>query len=409
MRARLPTTTMLSLAWRNLWRNRERSLIMMGSLALAVGAMIFLIAMMRGLIGDMQAQTIKTLPGDIQIHHPQFREDPSIEFTITPPSDKVMQLLNSNEIEAWSSRIKIGGMAMSERATRGIELIGYDPSSEGDNAFNNLKLIEGRWLRDANDVIVGKRLLEKLETDVGKRIVIITQGLENDSTEIGLRIVGSFTAETAQQEETQIYIAKSKAQSWLQLGDKIHEIAIYTRQDSLTASVQQKLLAVIDTLEIKRWDELNPYLSAMLKSSDAMITVIIVIIFATLSFGLVNTLVMAIFERTKEIGLMLALGLKPMHITKLILTEMLILLTVGVTAGNLVAGSFLYSLKDGIDLSQFAEGFAMIGVSPLLLPIFTWNDLILCNSIVVTLGLLSSTLPAWRASHKKPIEALNND
>jgi len=210
-------------------------------------------------------------------------------------------------------------------------------------------------------------------------------------------------------EERQIFLPLSKAQHWLALDQRVHEIAVYAQTTTDISDLQQTLQQLAAPLEVLRWDELVPYLSAMLKSSDDMITVLIVIVFLTLSFGLVNTLVMAIFERTKEIGLMLALGLRPRQIALLIMGEMLVLLLIGITAGDIIAGGTLYYLRDGLDLSQFAEGFAMIGVSAVLTPIFNWHDLLLCNGIVIFLGLASSLLPAWRASHLKPIEALYRD
>lgn len=409
MSAKLPLLTMTSLAWRNLMRNRERSAIMAGALTIAVGAMIFLIAMMRGMMGDMQSQTIQGLPGDIQIHAPEFRNDPDIEYHFRSPTAELQSALNSPLIKAWSERIKVSAMISSERVNRGVEIIAFNAQQEGHDAFGNIVLTEGQWLDEGSGIIVGKTLLEKLETNLGKRVVLITRALDGSTAEIGMPIVGVYRAEMRAKEESQIYISLSKAQQWLGLEGNIQEISVYANNPSQLSSIQQQLKLASPDLEVMRWDELIPYMSAMLKSSDAMITVLTVIIFVTLSFGLVNTLVMAIFERTKEIGLMLALGLQPRQISLLIMSEMLVLLLIGLLLGDLIAGSILYHLSAGIDLSQFAEGLAMMGVSATLTPIFLWHDLLMCNGIVIFLGLASSLLPAWKASHLKPIEALYRD
>ncbi len=409
MSAKLPMTTMLSLASRNLLRNKERSAIMTGSLTIAVAAMIFLIAMMRGMMGDMQTQTIKGLPGDIQIHHPAYRNDPDIEYHFSPTNEHLKSVLNGPLVRAWSERIKVNAMISSERANRGVEIIAFNPAQEGRDAFGNINLIEGHWLEQGSGIIVGKALLENLETDLGKRVVLMTRALDGDTAEIGLPIIGVYRAEMRTSEESKIYIALDKAQHWLGLDSYIHEITIYVNDQQQLSTIQLQLQQARPDLEVMRWDELIPYLSTMLKTSDAMITVLIVIVFITLSFGLVNTLVMAIFERTKEIGLMLALGLKPLQISLLIMSEMLVLLLCGLFLGDLIASSILYHLRDGIDLSQFADGLAMMGVSASLTPIFKLDDIILCNSIVILLGLASSLIPAWKASHLKPIEALYRD
>ena len=145
----------------------------------------------------------------------------------------------------------------------------------------------------------------------------------------------------------------------------------------------------------------------MLEVMDGFVLVWIVVIFLALSFGLVNTLVMAVFERVREIGLMLALGMKPFMILAQILLESLLLLLIGLAVGNLLAWLSIVPLRDGIDVSIVAEGMEMFGASSVLYPELTLDDVVLANVIVILLGLVASLSPAWRASRYQPIEAIS--
>jgi ABC-type lipoprotein release transport system permease subunit len=144
----------------------------------------------------------------------------------------------------------------------------------------------------------------------------------------------------------------------------------------------------------------------MLGVMDGFVLVWIIVIFLALSFGLVNTLMMAVFERIREIGLMQALGMKPSAILYQVLLESLMLLALGLLAGNLLAVATVIPIRDGIDISVVAKGMEMMGASSILYPALKTNDLVMANVVVIVLGILTSLLPAWRASRYRPVEAI---
>ncbi len=158
--------------------------------------------------------------------------------------------------------------------------------------------------------------------------------------------------------------------------------------------------------EVKRWYELDRYLGAMLKMMDGFVLVWVIVIFLALSFGLVNTLVMAVFERIREIGLMLALGMRPSSIVGQVIFESLFLLCIGLALGNAFAWLTVVPLKDGIDISGVAQGLEMMGASSVLYPDLQLGDVITANVVVLALGFLASLSPAWRASRYQPVEAI---
>jgi ABC-type lipoprotein release transport system permease subunit len=159
-------------------------------------------------------------------------------------------------------------------------------------------------------------------------------------------------------------------------------------------------------VEVLPWQELNRYLGGMLKVMDGFVLVWMIVVFLALSFGLVNTLVMAVFERIREIGLMLALGMRPSSILGQIIVESALLLVIGLVLGNALAWASMVPLKDGIDISAVAQGMEMFGASSILYPEQTLQDTITANVVVLVLGFFASLSPAWRASRYEPIEAI---
>jgi len=235
----------------------------------------------------------------------------------------------------------------------------------------------------------------------------MSQDPQNEIADRGFRVVGLFEAQLASYEETLVFAGKSTVQKMLRIGDQVSEIAVmgndYRHVDPLYAEVDALFG---DDAEVLPWQELDTYLGSMLKVMDGFVLVWMIVIFLALSFGLVNTLVMAVFERVREIGLMLALGMRPSSILGQIIIESLLLLVLGLLIGNLLAWASVVPLRDGIDISAVAEGMEMFGAASVLYPELEWRDVVTANVVVLTLGFLASLSPAWRASRYDPIEAI---
>lgn len=407
----LPFRAMLVLSWRNLWRNHRRTMIMLAAISVGVWAMIFMTALMRGMVDDMLKQGIQNLPGHIQIHHPDFRNDPSIVNSIDAPSGDLLKALDDPSTKAWSTRIKVPAIIASERETRGINLLGIEPEAETLISGIGEQIIEGRFLLDKSDkgLVIGAKLAERLETRLGKRVVVISQDPDNNIAERGFKVVGIYKAKMPGLEEFNVYAALETLQTLLKIGNKISEITIVDEDfrdiETLYQNIKQ---ATPENLEIKAWYELDAYLKYMLNMMDGFVLVWVIIIFLALSFGLVNTLVMAVFERVREIGLIQALGMRPGMIVYQILLESLLLLLIGLGIGNLLAIITVKPLESGLDISIVAEGMAMMGASSMLYPSLTASDMILANTVVIILGILTSILPAWRAAKLDPVRAINS-
>ena len=397
------------LAWRNLWRNHRRTLIMVGAVTVGVWAMIFMTALMRGMVSDMIEDGVRNLPGHVQAHNPAFRDDPSINNLIRLPDSELEKRLEGADVVAWASRVNVPAVISSERESRGVSLVGIDPARDDQLTGLSSTIVAGRSLEGTDDtgLIVGASLLDKLETDLGKRVVVMSQDPDNEIADRGFRVVGVFEAKLPTQEEGVVFAGKTTVTNMLGIADRVTEVAVIGDDYRNVEPVYREIRERLDgDLAVERWTELAAYLGSMLKVMDGFVLVWFVVIFLALSFGLVNTLVMAVFERVREIGLMLALGMRPMAILAQVIVESLLLLALGLALGTLLAWLSVLPFEDGMDLSSVAAGMEMFGMSSVLYPELRLADIVLANVVVLTLGVLASLSPAWRASRYEPMDAI---
>jgi len=398
-----------TLAWRNLWRNHRRTIIMLAAISIGAWAMIFMTSLMRGMVNEMLRDGIRALPGHVQVHHSQYRDDPSVSNLLAMTADEIETVFAAAGVESYAARVRVPAIISSERESRGVTLVGIDPVQERSITAIGSVIAEGRGLEGVDDgsVVIGRKLAEKLETRVGKRIVLMSQDPDNEVADRGYRVVGLFEANLAAHEEAFVFAGRETVQKMLRIDDGVSEVAVagddYRHVDILLSQVRG---AMDSSDEVLPWQELDEYLGTMMGVMDGFVLVWVIVIFLALSFGLVNTLVMAVFERVREIGLMLALGMRPSSILGQIIVESVLLLVLGLIIGNALAFATVVPLRDGIDISAVAEGMEMFGAASILYPEIERGDVIMANVVVLILGFLASLSPAWRASRYEPVEAI---
>jgi ABC-type lipoprotein release transport system permease subunit len=397
------------LAWRYLWRNHRRTIVMLSAISIGAWAMIFMTALTRGMVDQMISDGISVLPGHVQLHNPDFLDDPSITNRVSLTDADLTRRFDGAGFTAWASRVRVPAVITSERESRGVTLLGIDPAAERDFSFVDYDKVDGRFLDSPDDtgVVIGAKLADTLDTEVGKRIVLMSQDPDNEIADRGFRVVGLFHANMETYEETYAFIGKTIAQKMLRIGDTTTEVVFFGDDYRNVEPTYEKVAAAVDeSMRVSRWTEVDTYLGTMLSVMDGFMLIWVVVIFLALSFGLVNTLVMAVFERVREIGLMLALGMKPASILGQIIIESMLLLSVGLLIGDALAWLTVKPLESGIDISVVAKGMEMFGASSVLYPKLYMDDVILSNVVVLILGFLASLSPAWRASRYEPVEAI---
>jgi ABC-type lipoprotein release transport system permease subunit len=400
------------LGWRNIWRNPRRTAVILTAVIIGIWSMIFLGALMRGIAEQMIHTGIATLTGHIQVHHPGFRDDPVVENSIMNPKTLETTLNKALPPEAhWTPRIRVNATASNARYSEGITMVGIMPETEKKVSFIGQAIKEGRYLKDDDNygILIGKALADKMETRLGKKLVLMSQDTERNIASRAFHIVGIYSAEMQATEKQFVFVTLPSAQNLLKLQQGISEISILLPQNQMVNSVTGNLTGVLPaaTYDVQSWDEILPLVKAYLRIYDTFIFLWYLVVFIAMSFGIVNTTLMAVFERIREFGLLKSLGMKPLSIIKEVLTESFFILLLGVILGNaLCFFSILWLSQTGIDLSSFAAGSEFAGISRVIYPAVYVRDVIQANLVVFILGLVVSLYPAIKAARFTPVEAL---
>ncbi len=402
----------LQLAWRNIWRNKRRTAIILTAVVIGIWSMILLGSLMRGMAVGMIKNGISTLTGHIQIHHTGYRNDPAIENSIADP--RMVEAVLSQRLPPgalWGSRVRVPAVASNARHSSGVTLVGIDPTSEARISFIGTALSQGRYLRpdDINGILVGEALLEKLDTRLGRKLVLMSQDTNREIASRAFRIVGTFRAEMEATEKQYVFVGRRASQKMLKLKDGLSEFSILLPGKPDDPGVYRALTTALPhhQFEVHTWRELLPFQIAYLKILDGFMWIWYLVVFVAMGFGIVNTTLMAVFERMREFGLLKALGMKPWWILREVLTESFLLLITGLAIGNALGFLCIYALSfSGIDLSALAAGAEYAGLTRIIYPAIEPGDVFMSNLIVLFLGILVSAYPAVKAARFAPVEAL---
>lgn len=396
------------LAWRNLWRHKRRTLLILFALALGIWSMVTMGALTRGSLEQQLTKSIENLIGHVQLHAPGYRDDPVIEHSFAAPDARLRRALAQAEITAWAARVRVPAVVASERESAGVTVVGIDPAAEIGLSFIGAAVKQGRYLESPQDagLLLGRKLAERLETGIGRRVVLMSQDVDNSVADRGFRVVGIFDGTPESMESAYLFIGRDAAQSLLKLDTHVSEIAVMTPDRARLDDVVARLRDAAPSLDVQPWTVLEPLLTVSENVTNVILLIWYVIVFAAMSFGLVNTLLMAVYERTREFGLVQALGMPPRRLLGQVMIESLVLLALALVLGNLLAAANIYWLRDGLDLTAFAQGLELVGVSPVIYPNVARDDVLAANGLVFILGLAASLYPAWRASRRVPVEAI---
>ncbi|MGD8385946.1 MAG: ABC transporter permease [Desulfobacteraceae bacterium] len=402
----------MQLAWRNIWRNPRRTLVILTAVVIGVWSMIFLGALMRGVADQFLQNGIATLTGHIQIHHRGFRDDPVIQNRISNP--EILRRTLKKTLppgSQWTERIRVNAIVNNARHARGVTLVGVDPVQEARVSFIGHAVVEGTYLEpnDRQGILVGRSLVEDFETRLDRRLVLMSRDTNGEVASRAFRIRGLFRAEMEATEKQFVFVTDKAAREMLGLENEITEVSVLLPSHGQALNVAQAIREDLDTpsLSIQSWQDLLPMVRVMLELYDTFIFIWFLVVFIAMAFGIVNTLLMAVFERIREFGLLKALGLKPRGIVQVVLVESLLLLVLGTTAGNLLGILSTSALAGtGIDLSSLAAGLEYVGMPRVIFPQIQWLDFVLANAVVLVLGLVVSLYPALKAARFTPVEAL---
>lgn len=402
--------TLAPLAWRNVWRNPRRTVITLIVVSVGLWSILFFNALLNGWIQSSKDAALKLLTQDGQIHAVGFMDDPNVELLMKPPSGALLDALNGDVIEDWSMRISVPGVVQSEYKTLPVTFMGVDPMVEQRISTIPGDVDRGRYLESVDDdgIILGKHLVERLKTDLGRRVIILSQNVDGTMSEWSFDVVGVFDSDQGI-EDFYIFTGLNTSRDFLGLQDEISQVVV-TLPDyaELNPSIDVLKEAAPD-LDVRSWKELNLFLAMTDDFMGVYIFVWLGIVFSMMAIGIVNTQLMAVFERTQEFGLLRALGMKPRRVLLMVSIESALLIGVGVIVGILLAILSIWALQDGIDLTAYARAMEMVQAGSIIYVDYHPDGIVRFSLIIWLLGIFVALWPARRASKCSPQEAMRRD
>ena len=397
------------IASRNIWRSRKRSLIIITAVSIGLWTGIFMMAFYNGMIEQRINSAITSEFSHIQMHHPDFRKDYEIKYSL-PEGRKILEsIAKKQEIKAVAGRVIIKGMIASASGSSGITINGVMPAEE--QLLTNLKgkIIKGNYFnpKKENEILISEKLRKKLKLNLNKKTILTFQDKEGNLASAAFRITGIYKTINGPYDDANVFVKITDVDSITGIPNAFNEIAILLHSSTSVSEIQRNLKLQFPKTEIKNWMEISPELGLTVSVGDQMVYIFMGIILLALAFGIVNTMMMSVLERTREIGMLLALGMNKFKIFMMIILETFFLILAGCPIGILLAFTTIgITNRTGIDFSQFSEVYSSFGYSSIIYPTLSWNQFGNIVVLIILTALFSALLPARRALKLKPAESL---
>ena len=402
-------TILRPLAWRNIWRNPRRTLITLIVVSVGVWSILAFSAFMNAWSQSSRDATLRLLIAQGQIHATGYMDDPNIEHLMPMPQNQLLAALQGPGIEAWAERLQLPAIVQSEYKTLPVTFVGVDPEQEQKISAIPEKLIAGRYLNTSNDdgVIIGQNLAQRLKTELGRRVILMSTGADGWLAEQSFDVIGIYDADQAF-EDTYVFTGRRTGQDFVGLDDQIAQIAFSVPDEAALEEVVSRLQTAAPELDIRQWRDLSLLLGAMDKTMGAVIFIWLGVMMVLIAIGVINTQLMAVFERTSEFGLLQALGFPARMMLVLVTLESAILIGLGVLLGMVAGFATVVGLSGGIDLSAFAQALEAFQSGEILYPKVAPMDYVIYPVIIWLLGVFVALWPAWRAQKISPVEAMRH-
>lgn len=408
-----------SIAWRNVWRNKLRSLVIIIAVTIGLFGGVASYAFAVGLMLQRVEAAISNEISNIQIHNPDYLVNEEVKFTIDDKEKIVSRIKELDGVKAVSSRIKVLAMASTAETGTGIMLNGIDAENEKQVTKLSEQLIEGEYISDQNriPIVIGQKLALKLNARLKSKIVITTSNTEGVLTYGAFRVVGIYHTDNDMFDEMNVFVKKSELADLLGISNsEVNEIAIslydYDQSIPIANILKDQFKDEIqqNQLVIRPWTEITPSLNAMIKMMDYFSYIFIIIILIALAFGIVNTMLMVVMERLKELGMLKAIGMNNKRLFSMIMLETIFLSIVGGLFGLLFSYlTILYFGYYGLNLDSIKEGYNAIGFSSVIYPKAAFSFYIGTTGLVIVTAILASIYPARKALKLNPAEAIQQN
>jgi putative ABC transport system permease protein len=405
---------LLRMAWRNVWRNGRRTVIAVVAIALGLALMLFFDGLLGGAKQAIYGNTVKLQGGNVQVHAPGYREKAKRLplLPLTDPDAVLQAALAQQRAIAVSQRIETSGMVSSREGTMPVMIIGVGPEHESAVSLVAENIVQGRYLEasDEDVLLIGQALAKQLEVTVGDRVALVGRATHEQMRRRTMTIGGIYDIGIPEIEKKMVYVSLLEAQILFDLRDQATEVAVYLEHVGQEPLVVEALQAALPGCEVDAWDTLDPSTKQTMEMEDQMMGIFGLIILLIAGVGILNLMLMAVFERTREIGLLAAMGLKRKEIVLLFLLEGVLIGLLGALVGGALGGLVnAYYGQVGLEWAGESTEYSELAalVAGRIYFQVRAGILVQRSLTVVIIAALASLYPAWQASKREPAEALH--
>ncbi len=407
----------LKMAWRNIWRNPRRTFLTISAIAFASLILVFMLSFQLGCYETMINTSVKISTGHMQIQAKGYLQDKKMRLVIKNP-DKIARFLDTvNGIDKYSFRTNAFSLISSEERTYGVVLTGIDPDKEAHVSSIKSLIRKGAYLKE-NDIysaLIGEHLSNNLKVDVNDELTLLGQGRDGSIAAAVLHIKGIFNSGIDEFDRNVIMMGLIGFQDIFSMGKSVHEIVITSNSLGDVSQVKQHIqnnyvnAKENSYLSVPDWMEIMPGLLQGIQMDLFSGIIMYIILVIVVAFSIFNTFLMAILERTKEFGVMMAIGTSPSRITKLVMFESICMTFVGIVLGILIGSLVtLYFQKHGIFIAGTEDILKQYGIPDRLYPRLSLISASAGPLVVFLITFVSSIFPALKIRKLKPVEAMAN-
>ena len=407
---------LMELAWRNVWRNQRRTLIAVVAIALGLALILLLDGLIAGSKHVVFGNAIKLQGGNVFIHASGYgARAKRMPLLPLPDADAAVEAATSAnvpgaEVVSASRRIATSGMVSSREGTFPVVIYGIEPEAEPHAGLVAQNVAIGRYLEaaDGDEILIGRGLADRLDTTVGERITMSGKATHEQMRSRTMTVIGVYDLGMPDIEKSMVFVSLAEAQSLTDLRGSATAVAVMLSEVGAEDLVVNAIRTQIPGYEVESWESLNPEMKQTIEANELFNSIFGLVVLLIAGVGILNLLLMAVFERTREIGLLAAMGLKTREIMWLFLWEGTLMGILGALAGTALGwGVVAYLGMVGLDWSagDYSDLTALIGGR--VYPRLTTELLVARTMTVGVIAALASVYPAWRASRREPAEALH--
>lgn len=400
----------LRVGWRNLWRNKRRTFITLAAVSTCTLTLIVIYTLMGGLVGGAVANTTNISVGEVQVYAPGYLKDRSFYKTVKNPA-AVLAAAKAAQVGA-AARAYGFGLAAKDAKSAGAKFWGIDPLAER-TAFDLAKHVaQGKFLGDkpAKAVVLGRKLAKSLHAEVGSELVVVVQAGDGSLGNELYTVVGILKGAGESIDRSAALIHQSDFAELFVSGGRIHEVVLNSRGTVALSELSAVAKGAAPAMKVTTWRKLLPAASDMLNMFDSVMWIFLLVFVLAAALGVMNTMLMATFERMREFGIVRALGATAWHVISDVTAEAMILSIFGTLVGAVLGLAASYYLAvHGLDTSDLAGSYSISGITfdPIWRAVITVKSCVLPMIMMWVVCLLASIYPAVLAARLDPVKAIN--